>query len=62
MARPMQAFYAMKMLRKMIKDTPHIKKLRVPDIISNRVITKLLSELPDNVEEIKFISDVPSYY
>jgi hypothetical protein len=52
----MQTFYAMKMLRKLIKETLHIKKLEVPDMISNSVIIKLLSKLPDCLEEINFMS------
>jgi hypothetical protein len=47
----MQAFYA----REVIKET----QLGVPDIISNTVIIKLLSELPDNLEEIKTMSRLP---
>jgi hypothetical protein len=56
MAGHMQAFYAMKMLRKVIKEKLHIKKLGVLDMISNSVIIKLLSELPDHLEEIEFMS------
>jgi len=42
MAGHMQAFYDMKMLRKVIKETLHIEKLEVPDMISKSVIIKLL--------------------
>lgn len=59
MARHMQAFYATKTLRKAIKESLSIQKLGVLDIISNSVIIKLLSELPDNFEEIRFMSDLP---
>jgi len=58
MARHMQAFYAMKTLRKVTKETLRIKKLEVTYIISKSVIIKLLSKLPDNLEEIKFMSDL----
>jgi hypothetical protein len=59
MAGHMQTFYAIKMLRKVVQETLHIKKLGVPDMISNSVIIKLLSELPDHLEEVKFMSVLP---
>jgi hypothetical protein len=55
MARHMQVFYAIKTLRKVIKEMVRIKKLAVTNIISKSVIIKLLSELPDNLENIRFI-------
>jgi len=59
MARHAQAFYATKTLRKVIRETLSMQKQGVPDINSNSVIIKLLSELPDNFEEIRFMSDLP---
>jgi len=55
----MQAFYAMKTPRKVIKETLRIKKLGVTDIISNSIVIKLLSEVPENFEEFKLISELP---
>jgi hypothetical protein len=54
----MQAFYTMKMLREVIKRTLRTEELGVLDIISNTVIIKLLSETQDNLEVIKFMSDL----